>query len=111
MTCSPGLLRSRLNDLLTPWCAARGAPTSLQSHAASANIGVATAAMFPSVTLGGSYSFNGTTTNTWLPSTLPFAAVGGDVLRWVVESTYLIQQGDGRSLVWSHFPKTVGELS
>lgn len=34
------------------------------AHAASANIGVATAAMFPSVTLSGSYSFNGTTTNT-----------------------------------------------
>ena len=34
------------------------------AHAASANVGVATAALFPAITLSGNYSANGTTTGT-----------------------------------------------
>ena len=45
-------------------------------HAASANIGVATAALFPSITLSGSYGSNGTSTNTLLASRGNFWAFG-----------------------------------
>ena len=45
-------------------------------HAASANIGVATAAMFPSITLSGSYGSNSTSTSTLLASRGNFWAFG-----------------------------------
>jgi len=46
------------------------------AHAASANIGVATAAMFPSITLSGSYGSNSTSTSTLLASRGNFWAFG-----------------------------------
>jgi NodT family efflux transporter outer membrane factor (OMF) lipoprotein len=46
------------------------------AHAASANIGVATAAMFPSITLSGNYGSNGTSTSTLLASRGNFWAFG-----------------------------------
>ena len=46
------------------------------AHAASANIGVATAALFPSITLSGSYGSNSTSTGTLLASRGNFWAFG-----------------------------------
>jgi NodT family efflux transporter outer membrane factor (OMF) lipoprotein len=46
------------------------------AHAASANIGVATAALFPSITLSGSYGSNSTSTSTLLASRGNFWAFG-----------------------------------
>src|SRR5208283_3391856 len=46
------------------------------AHAASANIGVATAALFPSISLSGSYGGNGTSTNALLSSRGNFWALG-----------------------------------
>jgi NodT family efflux transporter outer membrane factor (OMF) lipoprotein len=49
------------------------------AHAASANIGVATAALLPAVTLTGTYGANGTATNTLFSPGGRAWAVGGDV--------------------------------
>jgi NodT family efflux transporter outer membrane factor (OMF) lipoprotein len=48
------------------------------AHAASANIGVATAAMLPSITLSGAYSANGKTTNTMFSTSGRAWSFGGD---------------------------------
>jgi NodT family efflux transporter outer membrane factor (OMF) lipoprotein len=86
-----------LSDLVLP----RDLPVSLPSdlvrqrpdilsaeanaHAASAQIGVATAAMLPSITLSGSYSANGTSTNSMLSGVGRAWSVGGDVTAPVFE--------------------------
>jgi NodT family efflux transporter outer membrane factor (OMF) lipoprotein len=48
------------------------------AHAASANIGVATAALLPSITLSGAYSANGSTTHSMLSANGRAWSFGGD---------------------------------
>jgi NodT family efflux transporter outer membrane factor (OMF) lipoprotein len=48
------------------------------AHAASANIGVATAALLPSISLNGSYSANGLTTGSWFSANGRAWSIGAD---------------------------------
>jgi len=50
-----------------------------QLHSASAEIGVATAALFPSFTLNGEYGIGGNTSNNLFKSNSSFWSIGGDV--------------------------------
>jgi NodT family efflux transporter outer membrane factor (OMF) lipoprotein len=55
------------------------------AHAASANVGVATAAMLPAITLGGAYSANGTTTGQLFSAKGRAWSFGGDLTQPLFE--------------------------
>ena len=83
--------RNKLADLMLPSDLPVSLPSDLvrqrpdilaaeaTAHAASANIGVATAALLPNITLTGNYSAGGTTTGNLLPAGGREWSVGGDV--------------------------------
>ncbi len=63
-----------------------------QLHAASAGIGVTTAALFPSVTLSGSYGQSSQTTNNLLNSSSNVWAIGGNVTAPIFKGGALLSQ-------------------
>ena len=59
------------------------------AHAASANIGVATAAMLPSLTLNGGFGFGANSTGTLFGPASKFWSIGGDIATPVIQGDSL----------------------